>query len=421
MTIDNNRTLFKFLFEVYCLSLLIGQTLYFISPQLQFLRLFSVLFFVFFILYFNRFSVKKYLFYFFLLFFLYLTLILLSSTRNISFFYINALINCFMLFLIVFNLSVFFTKLEKGCVTKSLLKVIYIYLILCNLVAFWEILTQNHLPVSKFSDPDHNYILLYIPTTFFTNENDYMCVYLLLFLLVFSIKKDFLSERLNFFDFILLLLLTVQTFITGARIVQLCLILFFFIHFIQTKPKFLFFSIGVCFIFYLLYFDLINNTLTSSFSNHGSNEIRKNLYILALKSLFSFKSTILLGYGTDGAFNYYRNIKTELFLGGIEAPHNYLFEIILNAGFIYSLVFICAIFYIFLVLRSKKYYYFSSIVLLYFVILCASAASTFLWPQHIVLFVVFYYARSCNSVDKLKQKEKKKNYFLNTVFKYRGN
>ena len=122
------------------------------------------------------------------------------------------------------------------------------------------------------------------------------------------------------------------------------------------------------------------------------------MYILALESLVSSKSTILLGYGTDGAFNYYRNINTELFLGGIEAPHNYLFEIMLNAGFSYSLVFVCAIFYIFLVLRNRKYYYFSSIILLYFVILCASASSSFLWPQHIVLFVIYYYAKSDNSI-----------------------
>lgn len=326
-----------------------------------------------------------------------------------------------MIIFILFNLSIFFTAFDIKVITKSVIKVLYVYLILCNFVAIWEIITHNHLPVSKFSNPTKEYFFLYIPTTFFTNENDYMTVYLLLFLLIFSIKKDLLKENFNKIDFILFISLLVQSFITGARIVQLCIILFFYIYLIQKNIKFLIFTIGLCLLFYFSNIEKINYILVEMFTNHGSNEIRKNLYILGFKSLFNKDSTLLLGLGMNGSINYYKNVHTELFLGGIEAPHNFLFELILNCGFIFTLLFVFFTIFMYVKLRIKKYYYLGSIIFLYFFILCSPASSTFLWPQYIVLFVIFYYANSYKSINNISIRKTQKNNFLNTMFKYRGN
>lgn len=387
-----NNLVFVILFEVYCLSLLIGQTLYIFFPKLQFLRIFSICLFVFFILYWTKFYIKKELFYFLLFFVLYMVFLLLSSIRKINFFLSNAMINYIVLMLIIFNLSVFFTMINRIIISRILIKIIYVYLILCNLIALWEIITQNHLPVSKFSVQNNNYFFLHIPTTFFTNENDYMSIYLLLFLLLISIKKNILKEKILFFDFILLSLLVFQSFITGARLVQLCLVIFVFMTFIQKKIQIIFLLLALFLYIYLLNFDTINVTLIEMFSNQGSNEVRKNLYLLALDSLFNIDSTMFLGLGMNGAVNFYKNVKTDLFIAGIEAPHNFLCELILNCGFFMTSLFVCLVIYILIKLQKTKYLYLRNIMLLYFIILCAPASAVFLWPQYLVLFTVFYYS-----------------------------
>lgn len=412
---------YHIIFELYILSLLIGQTLFFVLPVLQIMRLFTIGITVFFLLYLSKYSINKKLLFFLSVFILFFIFVLFSTIRCISTFNINLFINYLLIIFILFNLSIFFTTLDIKLITKSVIKVLYVYLSLCTFVAAWEIVTQNHLPVSKFSNPTKEYFFLYIPTTFFTNENDYMAVYLLLFLLIFSIKKDLLKENFNKLDFVLFISLIVQSFITGARIVQLCIILFFYIYFIQKNIKFLFFSIGLCFLFYLINSEKINSILVEMFTNHGSNEVRKNLYILGFKSLFNKDSTLFLGLGMNGSVNYYKKVHTDLFLGGIEAPHNFLFELILNCGFIFTLLFILFTIFMYVKLRIKKYYYLGSIIFLYFFILCSPAAASFLWPQYIVLFVIFYYANSYKSVSNISIKKMKKNNFLNMVFKYRGN
>lgn len=413
-----NKNVKYFVFGIYCLSVLIGQSLFVFIPALQVMRIFSIFLFIFFILYPAKFYVRRYLFYYCVFIFFYIVTILLSTVRNFSFFNINSFVNYFTIFLILFNLSIFLSFFDRQEMLILIKKILYLYLLICNFVAYWEMITQNHLPVSAFSDPEHKKWFRFIPTTFFRNENDYMGMYLLIFLLIFSLKKDILKEKITFLDFVLFGSLVFQSFITGARIVQLCLILYILFSFFQRKCIFFLFTICIGILILLIHFDLIKNLLSETFSNHGSNEIRKNLYILALRTLVARDSTMFLGFGMTGAVDYYRNVDSTLFRGGIEAPHNYLFELILESGLFFASCFLFFTMYIFIKLRKKKYNSLSLLTLLFFFILCAPASSSFLWPQHIVLLIIFYCANFSEKIVSVK-KQYKSGCFPKYIFRYR--
>lgn len=397
MIIEKTNLFDKILFICLIFSVLLGQSLYFKIHVLQGIRLFVPLTILFYLFFKNKVIISKSMCFYLLFFLFYLSYTFFVSIFNFTYgLPINDFINHVIILLMVLDFAILFSTIDKIELSNIIIKIIYSFLFICCLVALWEFITKNHLPVSRYYKNKEVFGLLGIPTTFFTNENDYMAAYLQLMLLAWGIKKEIISMRFTILDLLLLVLFLVQSIFVDSRLTILALIIYFIFLFLKNKVV-LIFSILVtgCFVI-LFYGDNITEKIIMEFSNHGSNEIRKNLYILALQNAMTWHG--FFGYGLNGSMNFYKGLNTDLFIGDIINPHNYLFELMINSGFIVAVLFLALDIYLTIKLNNKKYYRLSLSAGLFFLILCSSSSSLYYWGQYFIFQFLFFLACEENEV-----------------------
>jgi len=305
--------------------------------------------------------------------------IVVVSQSEIDF---SKFINSFLLYFFIIGL-VLLSSHNQLKYNKILFKSINIFLVILILTTFIEFKYHIHFSFSNALLMGDFYS--FIPTGYYTNQNDMMAIYtlILLFNLVYI---DFFSINNSFYNiyyistFLYGLFLSV---ITSSRIALLALIVIFFIFLVRkTKKVFLLISIFILLFLFFIYSDiLIAYYEANAIGSGNSTDMRINLYKDALENLTIF------GYGFDNSDIFYLKLDDLSVLGMIN-PHNYLLELLINNGYVFFLLYI--IFNIYLVISSFMYkeYLLSFALMLYQFILLSSSSSLFLW-QHYIFYIAF--------------------------------
>lgn len=376
---------YSFLYLFFWIFVFAGAGLFVFLTQFQLMRLWIpiVLFFIF---YKNISFRLGYYTKFWLLFFCAYSVytFVISIFTNVS---MNDMINFFILILIIILNCFIFSDIKINTL-KLFIHAVDLFFLITTIIAVYEIITKRHLPVSRVNEwVDFK---KFTPSTFYANPNDYVCVLWLLHFTKIFLKKDFFSEKCKFCDFVTFTILIIMSFITGARLIQLVIIVFILIYLLQKFPRFVifFFCMGVIYLFFSKLDVRISEKITEEFSNHGSNEIRKNLYISAIRSFTRYDN--ILGYGINQSVVYFqRDLNSDLYTGDILAPHSYIFEVLLNSGFFFMCLTIIIPIFQFVFFYKKKKYHIAAFSLCYLIVLFSAASSLFLWPHYICYTILF--------------------------------
>lgn len=374
------RINYEVFFLFFLLFVSIGGGVYFISSILQPMRIWIPIC-VFFFLYKIKNSVvekeEKIYIFVFLFYYLY-TLIVSIINYNFN---DNDLLN-FTMMLFVVCIFFYFVGIDKNSMLQILIKFINIFFFIATLVALYEIKTRKHLAISHVNDwPDW---INFMPSTFYANPNDFVCVFFLFHYIKISVKKDYFKVKKSFDDILTFILLVIFSIVVGARLVLISIILFEFIYISEKKPLCMFLLVG-CIISYIFITGIdikLSSIIAEEFNNHGSNEIRKNLYIQAIHSLTRYDN--YYGYGINQSCAYFlRELDPELYTGIIRAPHGYVFEILLNSGpLFFSLLILFQILQTYIFFK-KKMYHCSAYSGSFLIVLFTSATSLYLWPHYL--------------------------------------
>ena len=214
------------------------------------------------------------------------------------------------------------------------------------ILGFWEVITGNHLAVSKLKNASLR--LRHIPTGVYANQNDfatYLALSIPFLLSLIKYKKNYkkIIGYILFFSSLYLIILT------GSRANYLAVIIgvvfwFLFNLNIKNKVKYIFITIAIFIIFFSFFSEHIINILneieyqiSSIFINFsefttgeslGSIGVRINLIKNSLK--FVVES---FGFGVGaGNAEYYMKTKAIYDTGHILNVHNWWFEILTNYG-----------------------------------------------------------------------------------------
>jgi len=370
----------KSLFLLF-VSVIIGGAVYIAIPQLQFFRVMLILFLFITFLELSKNSFKldfnsKLLLIWFSLYYFWTTYVSLLIKLDINS-YIN--FNIIYILVIVLILSMNY-NIKKFL--DTLYKALYFMFYLMLAIATWEIITHHHLKVATFFDHAPDYIQ-FQPATFYTNPNDFMAMLTLLLIFLFGYKKV-LKYQIRFYDYIMLFIALILSFVTNSRLNMLVLILtFLIISFKKKNIKYLFFIL-VLLIGLLVYIMRLNssdiNYLIAGLSFGGnSTSIREHLYIDALLSI---QHNFGIGYGINNSSLYYQQLHDPN-LEGIINPHNYLLEILINSGiYITFLYLLLNLYFIYLFIKNNQFFLVYMIII-YEIVLISSSSSLFLWFQYV--------------------------------------
>ena len=259
-------------------------------------------------------------------------------------------------FFLFFELLIFALKARNPVLSVSKG---WLYAIAFTLViAIWEIVTDNHLPISvQGSDLSMNtgeeIIKRQFASVTFGNYNSY--VTFLCFSLPFVFYRIISIQKLNvrkLIDILVVLLASIVILFNASRGGLLCLCLMFAIYFItlpKNKNSFLIIVFVLAISVLALYYfgeDILRTIIARSVDGNlfqGSSR-----FIIWKVALQTFSDTLFLGTGVGGL----RPWMTRFANGGINVPHNMLLEILVQFGLIISLVFI--IFLIKLLIRAMN-------------------------------------------------------------------
>ena len=370
----------KSLFLLF-VSVIVGGAVYIAIPQLQFFRVMLILFLFITFLELSKNSFKldfnsKLLLIWFSIY--YFWTIYLSLPIKIDFnSYINFNIIYILVIVLILNMN-YNTKKFLDTLYKALYFMFYVMLG----VAIWEIVTHHHLKVATFFDHAPEYIQ-FQPSTFYTNPNDFMAMLTLLIIFLFGYKK-ILKYKIGVYDYIMLLVTFVLSFITNSRIVMMVLALtFLIISFKKKNIKYLFFIVVLLIGLFVYIMGLDNNDinyLLAGLSFGGdSTSIREHLYIDALLSI---QHNFGMGYGINNSYLYYQQLNDPN-LEGIINPHNYLLEILINSGvYVTFLYLLLNLYFIYLFIKNNQFFLVYMIII-YEIVLISSSSSIFLWFQYV--------------------------------------
>jgi teichuronic acid biosynthesis protein TuaE len=408
------------LIEAIILILLImgsitGAAIYIEIQQLQFFRISVIISLLWIFIYLlinkkNIFLKSDYiiLFAFFIISFVWMTFVSIFTLE----FDLNSFVNYIILLIFLFELIFFASKNEH-----LFLKVIYyssiIMFIVMLIIASWEFLTFQHLEVSAVNDwPQY---VKYIPSTFFTNPNDFSAVLVLIVYYMFIYEK-IVRNKLSFLLFLFIIINIAICFLTNSRISLLFIFVLIIFYFISNKNKirimlFIFITvIGLILLnhFNFTIFENLNNNETTIDINYllegltfggESTNVRKYLYLYAI---YSITQNFGLGMGLDNSSLYFNTINDPR-LEHIVNPHSYLFEILINGGvFIFTLFFLINIFFLYSFLKNGYRLLIFAFVF-YYLILFNSSSSIFLWYHYIfyVSLLTFQYYKKYIQIKEL--------------------
>jgi teichuronic acid biosynthesis protein TuaE len=271
-------------------------------------------------------------------------------------------------------------------------------------VSLWEILTSNHLPVASFFNHAPVYIQ-FQSATFYTNPNDYMAIFTLMFIW-YAVYEKLILKKIDMFTYIFFISSIIISFINNSRIAMIVLLITASIIFLNKKSifKLTIFNIVLVGLFaYLINWEdsdiqYLFNGLTFG---GDSASIRQTLYkwaILSIDQNYGF------GLGVNNSANYYLSI-SDPNLGGIINPHNYLLEILINSGILVTFLYIIlngVLIYLFL---KKRLYHLVYMVIMYQIILISSSSSLFLWFHYVYFIgiIALYYVSRLRYGRKIKE------------------
>ncbi len=248
---------------------------------------------------------------------------------------------------LVFSISYFFlvkvfTNHEKFLKIIIAIGVVYIA------VSFWELLTGNHLSLSRYYG-----IPIPIPTGFYYNENNQTILTSMMLPIagyfILSSKKYYQEV---FYTLVIILFIAISA-LAGARISMMISVPFFIYILIRKR------SIRVTGLLLLLFILLINYasiyknkeyTLAKEYLKHqyksfgaevnnyriGSTKIRINMI---KKAISYFDESKYLGVGA-GNYDYHAKQGWYAEIGWIENTHAYIFELLANYGIFVIMAFL---------------------------------------------------------------------------------
>lgn len=270
----------------------------------------------------------------------------------------------FYIVCLVLFLSGYMTEYKKVLARMSLL-----FIVLYLAFAFYEIFTGNHLPASALNEFDD--IRSNAPSVVYTNPNDF-CMALTLMLCYCFI---YFKQRWVIALLVLLLLPSFFVFfVGGARLNILLMCFFLFVLAIQRIR-----GIGVLAIIVACLFFGITFLVNFGFDfddfnfNDESSSIRATVYQYALSSAIHSKG---LGFGVNTGQEYFRTINDSR-LEGIIDPHSYAFEILINSGIFFFLLYILFSCWVTIHFVRRRAWIFASFYIVYFFVLFSSSSSIF--------------------------------------------
>jgi len=325
--------------------------------------------------------IDKLTFFFFFFYFVYTLAISIFSPYGIQ---LNSTINFTIIFVLV-TILLLLLNYNSILFVESLKKAILFLFYIMVMVSLWEITTHHHLSVATFFENVPEYIQ-FQSSTFYTNPNDYMAMFTLMFIWFVGYEK-IIRKKIGLFTYIFFLVVSLLSFIDNSRLVMIVLFMTAIITFVNKKnlPKLL--LIGVLVVAIAIYSIDWNSPdikyLLEGLTFGGSSTgIRETLYKWALLSI---EQNYGLGFGIDNSSHYYQNIYDPN-LGGIINPHNYLLEILINSGVLMVVLYIMLnMIYAYLFLK-RKMYFLVYMLIVYQLILISSSSSIFLW-FHYVYFI----------------------------------
>ncbi|MEG2070264.1 MAG: O-antigen polymerase, partial [Bacteroidales bacterium] len=369
------------LFFLLCTSALVGSHLYLFNIKFSLIRIIPILSIVYFF-FTHRSSYHSNNTYYYTVgfFFIYTVYTFIISLSNWEFVSFSQFFNFLYPLLIIYVVLTFmYQNVEKFLYYFYL--VCYIALYVLSVFALYEYLTGFHLKGSSMHlsiNQARN-----LPTTFYTNVNDFAVVMTMLLCYFLAYRKNILNSKKHLISILFILITATCIILTGARIAQISLILFllFYIRKFLFKKKTLFFIIGGVTIFILIIYFF-------NFAD-SSGQTRMNLYRYAFVSLFD---SYFLGFGINMDPHYFSTLNNYDLFKEIINGHSYLLGMLISSGLGIFILYILLIIHV----EKKMAYYkideFFMLPLLYILLLFGPSSSTFFWPHY--LFFCSYVAYS---------------------------
>lgn len=257
---------------------------------------------------------------------------------------------------LIFGIGIIFHKYLNKNNVHTFSHFMVVILLVCNIVAIWELITGNHLVKDYLSSAIRMRLLEYVPGGFYRNPNDFatFIIQIIPFSLVGVSSKKTIIRVISVFN-IATSFVTVCA--TQSR-TQILLLPFMYICylFILNKRKVIKIGIPICVAFIALYYlypdfgNLVNSALesvsgseisSSAATEGGSLNTRINLIMNALHILID---TVGFGIGAgchrvvmaDYSARYY-------YTEGILVMHNLLGEIFVDYGIFIGVAYLVAI------------------------------------------------------------------------------
>lgn len=280
----------------------------------------------------------------------------------------NGIRYIFYLFIYLSLLICFINYIKNIQQIKIIFNIWILFLIVTIVIAIWEINTGQHLSTSGYMKSPE--LTIKIPTTFYTNSNDYATF--LAISLPFLLFYIWSSKKIYLKLFFLLISFTIAFLILyiGSRAniisISIAFILYFVISNKQFKIKVSVIFIFLFFILFIFFQEIIDNILfmlnnnlmsiidSSERTMNDSNIVRMNLIYNSIDFL---SQTYGFGVGAGNAeawMEKYGSYDTM----GITNPHNWWIEILVNYGLFifvfYVVIYIRLIYQLFVVFLSSK-------------------------------------------------------------------
>ncbi|OQY39503.1 MAG: hypothetical protein B6226_01730 [Candidatus Cloacimonetes bacterium 4572_65] len=244
-----------------------------------------------------------------------------------------------ILHVLIFYISCYYF-LELKRASKYYIKIIPYIAILFLAVCFWELLTANHLPISKYYGTP-----LPIPTGFYLGENHQAFAFSMIFPIIcyYYVKEK--SYLLKVLYMAILTGIMVVIFILGARISILVLLPVFIYVLVKHSSLKIYSTMLIALMLTTFYlsrykateFELFKKLSINQFASINSDitsyslkstQIRINM---AKNAFNMFNDSDFIGVGA-GNYDYFSKQGFYAEIGWIENAHSYLFELLANYG-----------------------------------------------------------------------------------------
>lgn len=370
------------------MSIFLGSTAYVYFRELHILRIMVPLILLVTLLRFNgKLIVPHYVRYILLLlliYLLYMYVITIVNGRGIS---ANDFVNYSFLYLMSIAIFIRFSNDEEK-IGEVLFYVALLFYIMNIGLGYYEYLTGWHLPGSNILDKRMS--LQHVPTTFYTNQNDFAAMHFLVFVYLYKYSERFLKPSVQ--KIILLLLpISIYLYVIASSRIVLIAILIWLVFELRLKKLFQV-TISVLFAFVILYlfynesFDVTREVDLAKSLGGESTNIRLALYWHGLRSIVESYG---LGFGINATPYYYSGLKDPA-LGGLINAHSYIIELIINGGIVALFGYVGLVSYMAMLLRKDAKVEFIKFSILYTFLLFSSSSSLYLWG-HYLIFVGYWY------------------------------